>query len=321
MQGRHFASGLLALMLMLAYGTVRAESFDFVGDVFESLATAARNQSVRQVMVRATLEFPPNRPQPVPAVVIAHASGGLTIDVEVVARAMRNAGFATVHYDSYVARGIGSTTGGGAPVSVLFQARDAYQALKRLAADTRIDPRRVAMVGMSVGGGATIAAAAESVRRSALGVEAPRFAAHIAFYPGLHAAPDPAFLTGAPLLILPGADDDYMSPHRVNGWVKHVRDTRPTYPVEVVVVPNGLHSYLAEGLASRYVPEYVNASLCPLFLLNPLERKLLAVDGTITSDARCQPTRGARIGYHSGASAFALQKAIDFLTQSFAAVK
>ncbi len=154
-------------------------------------------------------------PRGAPAVVICHGSDGVDGRGEFHTTALNAAGIATLEIDMWAARGTarGAAARPGSPVETL---PDAFAALRFLARQPEIDPRRIGIMGFSWGGVVTLLSA---TRRHAdiLGEGGPVFAAHSAFYPVCWAyARVPALaltdLTGAPILIQTGDADAYDAP-------------------------------------------------------------------------------------------------------------
>lgn len=316
--GRMWAIVQGAVMLAgAALPAAAAETFDFNAPRFQEVREFMRGQAAGEVTVRATLQLP-QLPGPWPLIVIAHASEGVTGDVIEVANAMNGAGFAAVYYDSYAARGMSSVRSGGAQVGVVNQAADAFVVLRTLAADPRFDARRVAIVGMSAGGGAAVLTAAGFLQSRVLGPDGPRFAAHVAFYPGLHLVPAASELSGAPILIVQGERDDYQKPARPRAWTSYVRRERPDAPVELVMLANGPHSFLSPSMYShRWVAEYANASLCPMILILRGPPQYLTVDGEVTATRHCETTRGGTIGSDPVSASQGMEAALAAIRKAF----
>lgn len=271
------------------------------------------------ITIRGSVDLPSGAQGRVPAVIIGHASDGVTPDVQEVAKAARAAGFAALYYDSLSVRGGSSTRSGGAAQVQINQAADALAAFKALAADPRIDAKKIAYVGMSMGGGAAVVVASTKLQTAELGDK--RFAAHVAFYPGLHQAPPVHDLSGAPILILQGDQDDYQNPARPRAYIEYVKKTAPDYPIAMEMIPNAQHGFLSPNLsAKRYVGDYVNGSLCPILLLDPGRRVTLNVQGQVSESFECKPSRGASVGYSRAGSEAGLSKAMTFLKTRFAAL-
>lgn len=146
-----------------------------------------------------------------PAVVILHGSAGIDFRGDFYARALNEAGIATLEIDMWEARGIQSAA--DRPQIPLLTYPDAFGALQFLSEHPNINPDRIGVLGFSWGGAITMASATESYA-SQFGGEL-RFAAHAAHYPICYAynSPIPGSdffdLTGAPILIQIGEEDDY----------------------------------------------------------------------------------------------------------------
>src|SRR5262249_6342414 len=146
-----------------------------------------------------------------PAVVVVHTIAGYLGQNEgSFAAKLRAAGYATLTYDSFAARGTtGIAMSRAGPGLWPSAVADAYGALAFLAAHPKIDASRIAIVGFSFGGEVAHLAALAQLR-GALGSPSNRFAAHVAFYPaGVYgAAAESGAYTGAPVLLLLGDKDD-----------------------------------------------------------------------------------------------------------------
>lgn len=146
-----------------------------------------------------------------PAVVIVHGSNGIDYRGDFYARALNAVGIATLEIDMWEARAI--QTPEDRPPLPLFNYPDAFGALKYLSEHPDIDPERIGIIGFSWGGVVTMASATE-LYASQFG-EGLKFAAHVAHYPVCFAYNSPipgtefVELTGAPVLIQIGEEDDY----------------------------------------------------------------------------------------------------------------
>ncbi|MET0403621.1 MAG: dienelactone hydrolase family protein [Cystobacter sp.] len=166
------------------------------------------------LQVAGQLRLPRNAPAKVPAVVIAHGSGGVDSRGSYYARALNEAGIATLEIDMWSARGL---SGGaeGRPRAVSETLPDAYGALRYLSAHPAIDAERIGIMGFSWGG---VMSMLTATRHYAAGA-APgqRFVAHAPLYPVCwvyNQVPGYAFgdLTGAPVFLQAGAADAYDLP-------------------------------------------------------------------------------------------------------------
>jgi dienelactone hydrolase len=90
---------------------------------------------------------------------------------------------------------------------------DTYAALAYLATQPEIDRRRVALAGFSYGGMATEYAMYAQMAE-ALAPNGLRFAGHVSYYTPCIARFADSRTTGAPLLMLHGAEDELFQPDR-----------------------------------------------------------------------------------------------------------
>lgn len=152
-----------------------------------------------------------------PAVLILHGSAGVDSRGEFYARALNAAGMATLEIDMWEARGVTDlATRPSHPISTY---PDAFAALAFLSAYPGIDPGRIGVMGFSWGGVITMASATQGIASQFGGTL--RFKAHVANYPVCYVYNNPAIpysqfgskasnpLTGAPILIQIGEEDDY----------------------------------------------------------------------------------------------------------------
>ncbi len=162
----------------------------------------------------------PLLPQRLPAVLILHGSSGVDARGDFHQAALNAAGIATLQIDMWEARGV--TDLGNRPQAPILTYPDAFSALAWLSAHPRIDAARIGVLGFSWGGVISLASA-EQLYAGVFG-GGRQFAAHVAHYPVCYGANNvdiPALfppasagtqflnLTGAPVLIQVGSEDDY----------------------------------------------------------------------------------------------------------------
>jgi dienelactone hydrolase len=161
-----------------------------------------------KVSITGRLSFPDAMTSTVPAVVILHGSSGVNPGEMVWAQRLNAMGFASFVVDSFTGRGISNTEADQSQLSMTAGIADAYFALRLLAADPRIDRRKISVMGFSRGGIAALYSALDPFRRAVIDDDL-HFAAHIAFYPGCGVHYTSAHLDGAPILMLLGGKDNY----------------------------------------------------------------------------------------------------------------
>lgn len=154
-----------------------------------------------------------------PAVLILHGSSGVDSRGDFYQQALNAAGFITLQIDLWEARGVTSLD--NRPQAPIVTYPDAFSALAFLSGLPEVDGNRVGVLGFSWGGVISLASA-ERLYAGAFG-GGRKFAAHVAHYPVCYGANTtiPALqppartgvqflqLTGAPVLIQVGTNDDY----------------------------------------------------------------------------------------------------------------
>jgi dienelactone hydrolase len=240
----------------------------------------AREAPTAVVTVSASLSLPGEVKERYPAIVIVHTIAGYQPSNEGWhAARLRKAGFATLTYDSFAARGIreDAIIGSDAGPPLASAVADAYAALRRLASDPRIDADRVAIVGFSFGGEVAHLTAFERLR-SALDPGRLRFAAHVAYYPAgvFGAVAGPGVYTGAPILMLLGDKDENLPLAKVADYLTYASGAGHAAPIDVVIYPGAYHAWTVSSLgAPRFYPQYGSTRKCPFILMGPSGPALL----------------------------------------------
>lgn len=130
----------------------------------------------------------------------------------------REMGFATFEIQSFNSRNISSTVGDQTSVTTAMMILDSYKALEILGKDKRIDIGNVAITGWSLGGGVALFSAWEPLITS-IGID-ERFKAHLAFYPPCLVDMDLIKFSDAPIHILIGEKDDWVTANACEDLVK-----------------------------------------------------------------------------------------------------
>lgn len=190
----------------------------------------------------------------VPAVLILHGSSGIDARGDFYARELNANGIATLEIDMWEARGV--TGPQNRPSLPIYTYLDAFDALAFLSTQGDIDPARVGILGFSWGGVVTMASA-EELYANQFGGDL-RFAAHVAHYPVCYGyntilpmiPPPPQNglqwlnLTGAPVLIQIGTEDDYDNgAENCRTLVDDLLDPYDQDAVEVVAYEGAFHAW------------------------------------------------------------------------------
>jgi dienelactone hydrolase len=191
------------------------------------------------------LYLPPgnHRPRSVPAVVLLHGSSGvLSVRELTYAAQLASMGVAALVVDSFGSRRERGTEFLERVLNITetMMLADAYSGLAFLAARPEIDPDRVVLTGFSYGAMATMYALYAQVA-DRLASNGPRFAGHVAFYGPCIARFEDSRTTGAPLLMLLGADDALTDQRRCAEIADDLRTGGSK--VETVVYPDAVHQW------------------------------------------------------------------------------
>ena len=145
-----------------------------------------------------------------PLVVLVPGSGGIGPSADVWDRQFESMGISTFTMDSFAGRGIVSTVVDQSQLGRLNMILDLYRSLAVLAAHPRVDPNRIAVMGFSRGGQATLYAALKRFHKTwnPGGVDP---AAYIALYPPcITTYIGDTEVSEHPVRIFHGISDDYV---------------------------------------------------------------------------------------------------------------
>jgi len=178
---------------------------------------------------------PPPTPPPWPAMLFLHGSGGLLRWHQRYVNLLSSEGVAVAMLDHFRPRGLSRTVHDQEALTSERMAGDAHAAAAVLSADPRIDPARLAVMGVSKGGSAAWRAA---LRRFA---GPHRFALHLALYPGCETRYADMTTTGGPVVFIVGLADTYTCPQACFDLVPLLRAGGS--PVEIYGLPAAPHGW------------------------------------------------------------------------------
>jgi dienelactone hydrolase len=273
------------------------------------------------------LYLPAGAKGPVPAMILKHGSGGLEgahgDNIRKWARLLNDWGIAAFVVDSFGPRGISGTAEDQGQLKPWADLADTFSALKVLAADPRIDPGRIGVIGWSRGGGVAMQAALETARLAVLAPTDPKFAAHVIFY----GASEPQYrdraTDGAPMLFLHGEADDYVpmaTTREFADWFKSMGD-----PVTFIGYPHAYHDFDVEGghegfargvETARACDAVIDLSIGHVVRLDHKPVSGLSPSAFAAYFRSCTGT-GADLGYDGAARADAIVQVRAFLAQAF----
>jgi dienelactone hydrolase len=144
-----------------------------------------------------------------PVVVLIHGSGGMGPNIEYWAHEFNAMGISTFALDGFTGRGLTSVNTDQGLLGRLNFILDAYRALDILAKHPRVDPSRIALMGFSRGGQATLYASLNRFHQM-WNKSGTDFAAYVPFYPDcMTTYISDTDVADKPIRIFQGTPDDF----------------------------------------------------------------------------------------------------------------
>ncbi len=205
------------------------------------------------IKISGSLQFPSKKwTGRFPAVVLLHGGGGPRASVKYWSKVLRKIGLVTFTVDSNTARGCGPKTRGTCPNYGLNQGManivDAYRVLELLSTHPRIDSTRIAVMGFSVGGKASLYASVKRFQKM-WGTPGLEFAAYVPFYPACNITFDhDEKISDQPIRIFYGELDEWSSPIPCEKYVNQLR--KAGKDITITIYPGAHHNFDAKGDAN-----------------------------------------------------------------------
>lgn len=176
-----------------------------------------------------------------PVVVLIHGSGGMGANIDLWSAELGAMGISTFALDGFTGRGLAQVSTDQAKLGRLNLILDAYRALAIVSTHPRVDPARIALMGFSRGGQATLFASLARFHR-AWNISVTDFAAYVPFYPDCMTT----YLTDTdvaarPIRIHHGTPDDYNPVAACKRYVERLRAAGRD--VELTEYPNAPHAF------------------------------------------------------------------------------
>ena len=212
---------------------------------FKGLETTPRHFS-------GILTLPKENKESVPVVVLVHGSAGVDSRYAFHRPALLDAGIGTLEVDFKTNVFIAPSD---RPPHATFQPW-AFGALMALRSHPRVDAKRIAIMGFSLGGHLSVSVASRKVVTRWLGPDQPGFTAHVGFYPAckwLKKHFDVTGPTGAPILILSGEKDSWGDGETCKSFCDWLNETQPSV-VSLTMYPNVHHGFDRKGSWKGYAP-------------------------------------------------------------------
>jgi dienelactone hydrolase len=214
------------------------------------------NRSGESVNITGRLFLPPGQDK-APAVVLVHGSGGTYPALfEFWPKVFGSAGMATFVLDMFAPRGVASTAEDQSQVPFSADVADVFAALKLVATHPRIDRERIAIMGFSRGGTATLRAAVNRLANSQKLPDGLRYAAFIPAYAGgclggFRLIARPGVFGKAPILFIHGTADDYTAIEPCKDYADKIRAAGT--PVEFAAIEGAHHKFDADDTKRHWL--------------------------------------------------------------------
>jgi len=176
-----------------------------------------------------------------PVVVLQHGSAGFAPNIEYWSRELNATGISTFAIDGFTGRGLTDVNSNHALLGRLNFILDIYGSLNVLAVHPRVDPQRIALMGFSRGGQATLYASIKRFHRmwNKSGVN---FVAYLPFYPDcMTTYIGDTDIENRPIRIFGGTLDDYNPISVCKSYVERLRASG--HDVELTEYPNASHAF------------------------------------------------------------------------------
>jgi dienelactone hydrolase len=285
------------------------------------------NKGGETVNIVGHLFLPPGSDK-VPAVVLVHGSGGIyNAELDYWPKQFNAAGIAVFTLDMFGPRGVQSTAEDQSQVPFTADVADAFAALRLLATHPRIDRQRIAIMGFSRGGTATLRASVERIIASQKLPDGLRYAAAIPTYAGgcagiFRLVAKPGVFSKSPMLFIHGDADDYTPIGPCQDYADKIG--KAGTPVEFVVIEGAHHKFDADDLKRYYVRGATRTKAdCPLeididtlYAYDRTSGARLQGDAYMTTLKNCGAV-GATVEGSSRARDKAAQTAVGFLKKTF----
>lgn len=222
--------------------TDRGERITFTSsDAFEFTDILAGTEKPQEVF--GDLELPSQEKHgdgPFPCIVMCHGSYGWRSHHLDYVDMFLDMGIATFRPHSFEARGTREVSTTQIEVTMAMMISDAYAALGFLAKNPKIDAKKIAIAGWSLGGGMATYSAWEPIIEK-LSPEGLRFAAHMPVYPACHIKAEDNRWSDAPMCILMGEAEDYTPAAPAVDLVDDVNAHGGN--AEIILYPDSYHSF------------------------------------------------------------------------------
>ncbi len=257
----------LALVLALATTPVLAQMrmslipFDSV--TLSSQQVLVGETQGKPVTLAGELRLPGMGTDKVPVVVLVYGIAGLMAKEDEWARSLNSWGIGVFIPDHLSGRGIAPMSPDDFRLPGLARMVDVYHALPRLLKDPRIDPERIAIMGLSLGGLVTLLSSQERFR-TRYGLPNVQFAAYIALYASCSLRlRDDLKVAARPIRLFHGAGDDWCPVEQCRTLVADLKKAGAN--ATLTEYPGASHAYDDPSIKVRLnLPQAMSLRKCSL---------------------------------------------------------
>jgi dienelactone hydrolase len=199
------------------------------------------NEQGKEVALTGELSLP-QRQGKVPLVILMHGSTGISAYIPYWVRHLNEIGVATFVIDGFSGRGLTEVGTNQAVLGRLNFIIDIFRSLAVLAKHPRIDPDRIAVMGFSRGGQASLFSAMKRFDKL-WNKSGTSFAAYIAFYPDCSTTyKDDTAIADKPIRIFHGTADNYDPIEPCRSYVSRLKQAGHN-DVTLTEYPNAPHNF------------------------------------------------------------------------------
>ena len=207
-----------------------------------------------KVLINGFLAIPKNIKNKVPAVILLHGVGGVTLDIpknhmHEIASTLNALGIAALIIDSQSTRDVRMPSELYQKVTASMRVADAYAGLNLIATHPKIDMNRIGVMGMSRGGLVALLSQSEKIRNCFIDNGGLKFSAVVLLYPSSFLQLDKIDLIDSPILILLGGEDNITPTPMTLKYVQKIKSSHPN--IEIKIYEKAYHGFDIKEFAGK----------------------------------------------------------------------